>query len=349
LSPPHFTRIPPVQTVEGVGPGATTAPAIDLNATAVDAAGVSLTVTSDAPAKFPVGSTTVTFTAKDAANQVVTATTVITVTDTTKPVITACAAPQTIFVSGTAAGTLPNLAGSVSATDYSTFTVSQAPAAGAQYSVPANQTTLVVPVTLTVTDSAPSHNTSTCSTTVTFSKASAPVCTAAAASTPTLWPPNHQMVLESVKGVTNPDGSPVTITYTSIFQDEPTAGLGSGDTPIDGVILFGTTAMVRSERSGLDDGRVYYINFTATAAGGSCTGTVQVAVPHDMAHPAVGEGALYDSTKISAPPDNCHGKSDHGHHDGDGCIDGHHGHYDGDNCHAGDGFHHSGDGDKTHK
>jgi hypothetical protein len=75
-----------------------------------------------------------------------------------------------------------------------------------------------------------------------------------------------------------------------------------------------------------------------------------VSVPHDQAHGVVGGGALYDSTKASGDGDECHGESNHGHHDGDGCINGHHGHYDGDECNGGndndhhDGYHHEGDG-----
>ena len=187
--------------------------------------------------------------------------------------------------------------------------------------------------------------------TVTVSSASVPVCTAAVASPSFLWPPNHKFSSISINGITNADGKSVTINVTSIFQDEPTQGLGDGDTPIDGVISNGA-AQVRAERSGLGNGRVYYLNFTATAVGGSCTGTVTVSVPHDQAHPAVGDGPKYDSTKSSsAAGDDCHGNTDHGHHDGDGCLPGHHGHYDGDNCQRNNGrenndsYHHDGDGD----
>src|SRR5438270_9604064 len=68
-SPVHFTKIPGDQTVEGVGPGSVTVPAIDLAATAIDATGAPATITLSpaAPVKFPVGSTTITFTARDAA------------------------------------------------------------------------------------------------------------------------------------------------------------------------------------------------------------------------------------------------------------------------------------------
>ena len=182
---------------------------------------------------------------------------------------------------------------------------------------------------------------------------SAPVCSAGVASPGALWPPNHNLVAISIDGLKTADRGTVTATIKSIFQDEPTNGLGDGDTPIDGYGVGTTQARVRSERSGNGNGRVYYIAYNATTPGGSCTGTVMVGVPHDQGHPAVGEGARYDSTKAGATHDDCHGETRHGHHDGDGCIANHHGHYDGDNCRGDGGFHHGGDGhrggDKDHR
>ena len=174
---------------------------------------------------------------------------------------------------------------------------------------------------------------------------SLPSCGAATASPSALWPPNHKLVTIAIANVKNADGAAITTKVTSIFQDEPTQGLGDGDTPIDGSIVNGTP-LLRAERSGEGNGRVYYLGFTATTpSGGSCTGTVSVGVPHDQAHAAVGDGAKYDSTKAStAQGDNCHGATNHGHHDGDGCDAGHHGHYDGDNCKGRGGYDHDGDG-----
>jgi len=59
------------------------------------------------------------------------------------------------------------------------------------------------------------------------------------------------------------------------------------------------TAQVRAERSGHEDGRVYHIHFHSTdGRGGSCTGTVNVCVPHDQGqgNECVDQGPLYDST-----------------------------------------------------
>ena len=91
------------------------------------------------------------------------------------------------------------------------------------------------------------------------------------------------------------------LTIASIFQDEPTNGLGDGDTPIDGQGVGTGTAMVRAERSGTGNGRVYHISFDAAAEGGSCSGSVMVGVPHNQqGAPAVDDGALYDATQ--SPP-----------------------------------------------
>lgn len=134
-------------------------------------------------------------------------------------------------------------------------------------------------------DSNPSNNTASSTVTVNHN----PVCTKATAG-PALWPPNHKLVLRSVTGVTDPDGNPVTITVTGVTQDEALNGLGDGDTgPVDAMRVAGhpDQVMLRAERSGLGDGRVYRIAYTASdGVGGSCGGTLFVGVPHDQSGPA---------------------------------------------------------------
>jgi hypothetical protein len=129
-----------------------------------------------------------------------------------------------------------------------------------------------------------------------------PDCSNATPSVDTLWPVNHKFVPVNIMGVTDPDGDPVTITITSIFQDEPVNVEGSGSTEPDGQGVGTDTAEVRAERSGTKkvpgNGRVYHISFIAAdGVGGFCDGTVTVCVPHDQSgDPCVDEGALYDST-----------------------------------------------------
>ncbi len=121
-----------------------------------------------------------------------------------------------------------------------------------------------------------------------------PVCTGAMAGPSTVWPPNHKMVSIGISGVTDPDGDPVSITATSVFQDEPVPG-----TSPDATL---SPLAVRAERNGNPktpgNGRVYHVSFTADdGQGGTCTGEVTVCVPHDQGNGStcVDEGPLYDS------------------------------------------------------
>jgi streptogramin lyase len=125
----------------------------------------------------------------------------------------------------------------------------------------------------------------------------APECAGATASVAVIWPPNHTFVPVGISGVTDPDGDATTVTVTGIRQDEPVDTTGDGAFVPDGKGVGTPTAEVRAERSGTGNGRVYHIAFSATdGKGGTCTGTVTVAVPHDRDSVAVDGGPLYDST-----------------------------------------------------
>jgi hypothetical protein len=130
-----------------------------------------------------------------------------------------------------------------------------------------------------------------------------PVCDDAAADPDELWPPNHKYADVSVVGVWDPDGDPVTITITSIFQDEPLNGLGDGNTWPDGAGVGTDTASLRVERAGTrlepGDGRVYHVGFEADdGQGGTCNGEVTVCVPHNQGNgrTCVDGGPTDDST-----------------------------------------------------
>jgi len=124
-----------------------------------------------------------------------------------------------------------------------------------------------------------------------------PDCSASVASTSSLWPPNHKMKDIAILGVTDADGDSVTITVDGITQDEPVNDTGDGDTSPDGSGVGTDTAQVRSERSGTGDGRVYEISFIADDGnGGSCSGSVDVGVPHDKKDTPVDSGQIFDST-----------------------------------------------------
>lgn len=124
-----------------------------------------------------------------------------------------------------------------------------------------------------------------------------PDCTQATPSIDKLWPPNHKLIPISIRGVTDPDGDSIALSITHITQDEPTNGLGDGDTSPDGFGVETAQAQIRAERSGTGNGRVYAISFTASdGKGGGCTGEVRVGVPHDQGETPIDDGQNYDST-----------------------------------------------------
>jgi hypothetical protein len=124
-----------------------------------------------------------------------------------------------------------------------------------------------------------------------------PACDLAQATPALLWPPNHKLVPVAIVGVADPNNDQVTLTITGVMQDEPVNGVGDGDTSPDAVPQ-GETVLLRAERAGTGNGRVYEVTFTAVdSQGGHCTGSVTVCVPHDRQGAAcVDDGQQYDST-----------------------------------------------------
>ena len=123
-----------------------------------------------------------------------------------------------------------------------------------------------------------------------------PLVSAAQPTIACLWPPDHKMVSVGITGVSDPNSN-ATITITSVTQDEPTNGLGDGDTAVDAIINPDGTVLLRAERSGKGDGRVYHVHFTASDLEGSAAGVVTVCVPHNRKSEAVDGGELYNSTE----------------------------------------------------
>ena len=123
-----------------------------------------------------------------------------------------------------------------------------------------------------------------------------PRCDLAQASPSLLWPPNHRLVPVNIVGVSDPDNDTLALTVTDVTQDEPTNGQGDGNIAPDAVIQ-GNAVLIRAERSGSGDGRVYRINFTAyDGFRGACSGAVTVSVPRSTKAGAVDSGQFYDST-----------------------------------------------------
>ena len=99
-----------------------------------------------------------------------------------------------------------------------------------------------------------------------------------------------------ITGLADPTTT-TTITITGVTQDESTNGQGDGDTPIDAVINADGTVLLRAERSGTGDGRVYHVSFTASDMEGSASGVVKVSVPHSPKKPAIDSGQHFNSTR----------------------------------------------------
>ena len=92
----------------------------------------------------------------------------------------------------------------------------------------------------------------------------------------TLWPPNHKLaqIAESITVSDICDPNP-TVRLVSITSNEDDNGLGDGNTSEDvqGAML-GTddrTFLLRSERSGPGNGRVYTVTYEASDASGNTT------------------------------------------------------------------------------
>ena len=122
-----------------------------------------------------------------------------------------------------------------------------------------------------------------------------PDCSAAVVAPSTLGPPSGELIPIGVHGITEADGDPFTLTFTGVRQDEPLSRPGTPDAT--GV---GTGALLlRSDRAGKGDGRVYHVAFEARdVLGAACAGEITVCVPHDARRGAAcGDGgAVVDSS-----------------------------------------------------
>lgn len=127
-----------------------------------------------------------------------------------------------------------------------------------------------------------------------------PSCELAYPSVATLWPPDHKLAEVSIGGVMDTDDlyNDVLLTIESVLQDEPQNGTGDGDSSPDAVIRDAEPAdsvMLRAERAGDGNGRVYRVEFSATDGFESCTGSVSVTVPPSRKAEADDDGAAFGS------------------------------------------------------
>ena len=113
-----------------------------------------------------------------------------------------------------------------------------------------------------------------------------------------LWPPNHQYetlsLADCVRDLCEEDLDVDALgKILSIYSDEPENGTGDGNTVGDIVILSNSSFMVRVERRGGGDGRVYGVTFEISdSAGNTAVDTCLIGVPHDQSgQPPIDSGA----------------------------------------------------------
>jgi hypothetical protein len=120
-----------------------------------------------------------------------------------------------------------------------------------------------------------------------------PYCSGVSPDRAALEPANHRFNLVSLGGAEDEDGDPVTLTITSVTQDEPLKSAGDSTSPDAREGNEPGQVYLRAERSARGDGRVYRIAFTASdGRGGTCSEMAAVGVPRHKK----------DSAYDSAPP-----------------------------------------------
>ena len=115
-----------------------------------------------------------------------------------------------------------------------------------------------------------------------------------------LWPPNHKMKEVKINYTVTDncsDADHITTTL-AIVSNEPVNGTGDGDTePVDFEVIDNQTVMLRAERAGNGDGRIYTITITSTDDCGNSSSTqTEVYVSHNISAPLAGAAFKIGST-----------------------------------------------------
>jgi len=118
-----------------------------------------------------------------------------------------------------------------------------------------------------------------------------------------LWPPNHEMVDVGLNFEVSDICDPEPVVSIKVTSDEPTTtapGAGGPEHAPDAEITDDGRVLLRAERSGEADGRVYVITVTATDSSGNIAySSASVKVNHDKKKRANDSGQNYDATLIN--------------------------------------------------
>ena len=257
---------------------------------------------------FPVGTTTVTYKAKDRVGNSAEDTQTVTVIDNTPPVIS-CPANITQNTDPGLCTATVNV-GTATATDNcdSNPTIVGTRSDNQPLSAPYPKGTTTI--TWTATDHAsPTPNQSSCVQTITVEDNEAPVITTTGL-TPLLWPANHAYhtfsVTTFVVGVSdNCDSLSVNdVTIQKVTSDETEEGGGDGNTLNDIIIAADCKSFqVRAERRNSADGRVYTVTFQVKDSEGNVgTKTAEVHVPKNLGIAVINSGPNYTVTSSCILP-----------------------------------------------
>ena len=143
----------------------------------------------------------------------------------------------------------------------------------------------VISNTATVSSSTPDPNSNNDSSTATTTASNPPpTITNATADPSILWPPNHRMVNVTVSyDVTDNCALPLGSCTLSVTSNEPVFGHGSGHTSPDWTVVDDHHVLLRAERQGNGNGRIYTTTITCTDSGGNSSDEqVEVVVPHNI-------------------------------------------------------------------
>ena len=221
---------------------------------------------------FPIGTTTVTYTASDGHGNSAAATQHVTVTDSTPVAITA--PPDITVTTGATCNATVDPGTPTTSGPCSGVTVTSVRSDSQPLSAPFPLGTTTI--TWTATAGSDSANA-----TQTITVTAPPLVIGGGTAKPSvLWPPDHKMSSVTVNySISGGCGTDV-CTITSVTSNEPVNGLGDGDVAPDWQIVDAHHVTLRAERSGTGTGRIYTITITCTDVGGhTATKTVLVTVP----------------------------------------------------------------------
>lgn len=239
---------------------------------------------------FPVGSTLITWTARDAAGNVATGSQFVVVTDNQPPFIVSWPSGTTVSC---AADVPPADITRVTATDNCGIVTITHAGDVTSNQVCANKFT----VTRTYVATDAHNNTATRTQIITVNDNTPPQITGFSTSQQILTPPNHKMqdVTVNYQVADNCVSDP--ITTIAVTSNEPVNGSGDGDTDPDWEIIDNHHVRLRAERAANSDGRIYTITVTVNdECNDPVSASTQVRVTHNITGPHSGDPFKIGST-----------------------------------------------------